>query len=156
MNTIPLLERFMKSISPEPNSGCWLWLGAVDRKGYGTISIATGGGKKRAAFAHRISHELFRGAIPTGMEIDHLCRLPCCVNPDHLEPVTHRENDLRGFGAPAMNARKTHCSSGHPFTPENTYYAGKGRHRRTCRTCKQVWSRKTYLKRCERTGKVRP
>jgi hypothetical protein len=82
--------------------------------------------------AHRVAWELMRGPIPRGMTIDHLCRMPLCVNPSHLEVVTLKENVLRGFGSPAMNARKTHCLKGHPLTLDNVYlYRGS----RSCRMC---------------------
>lgn len=108
-------ERFWDRVFPEPNSGCWLWLGNCSYQGYGSFSS---GGKNRPA--HRWSYERFVGLIPAGLVIDHLCRVRCCVNPDHLEPVSNRENILRGYGAPALNATKTHCIHGHEFTPENT------------------------------------
>jgi hypothetical protein len=73
------------------------------------------------------------GPVPDGLELDHLCRNPGCVNPDHLEPVTHKENMLRGFNPSATNARKTHCHKGHFFDAENTYIATTGARR--CRTC---------------------
>jgi hypothetical protein len=67
------------------------------------------------------------------MHLDHLCRNTRCVNPDHLEPVTLAENVLRGVSSPAMNARKTHCDSGHEFTPANTYISPRSE--RKCRAC---------------------
>jgi len=107
--------------------GCWEWVGSQTSDGYG----------QWRAFgehvAHRAVYRLLRGAIPEGLTLDHLCRNTGCVNPDHLEPVTIRENLLRGEGACAKNARKTHCLRGHPFNTDNTYLR-KGGGRR-CRTC---------------------
>lgn len=72
---------------------CWLWRGALNNRGYGRL---TRGGH---VYAHRYVYELERGPIPTGMQLDHLCRTPACVNPAHLEPVTGTENVRRGRGA---------------------------------------------------------
>lgn len=81
------------------DSGCWIWQGSVSNTGYGRIG---------SRYAHRVSYERSNGPIPDGLTIDHLCRTTLCVNPDHLEPVTHRENVLRGMspGAIAYRARR--------------------------------------------------
>lgn len=95
--------------------------------------------------AHRLVWELLVGPIPQGKQIDHLCRNHACVNPEHLDIVTQRTNLLRGFGAAGLNARKTECKNGHPFTPENTYLypAGRGRGTwRNCRTCMAATKRR--------------
>jgi len=112
---------------PEPNSGCWLWLAARDKNGYGVINIS---GKMRSAY--RAAYEDSVGPVPVGLELDHLCRVRCCVNPAHLEAVTHQVNQLRGNSVSGVNARKTHCVHGHLYTPESTYRRrfGKG-----CRIC---------------------
>src|SRR3546814_13148756 len=93
----PIERRLWSMISPEPNSGCWLWTGYTNGDGYGGITIGIrSDGSRRFARAHRISFELYRGPIPDGLELDHKCRVRCCVNPDPREPVTHRPNVLRG------------------------------------------------------------
>jgi len=128
-----LQDRFMQKVFPEPMSGCWLWVGVLTYHGYGQCKH-----DGRSQTAHRVAWELFKGPIPKGLEIDHLCRVRCCVNPDHLEPVTHAENIRRGSGGSHMRNR-THCPHGHPYNEENTLrYNGQ----RICRTCKKAnWHR---------------
>jgi hypothetical protein len=117
--------------------GCWEWLGSHHERGYGTFW----NGEKNVK-AHRWLYELLVGPIPEGFEPDHLCRNTACVRPSHLEPVTHVENVLRGEGACARNARKTHCKHGHEFTDENTgRQTGGGRY---CRTCMRINNARRY------------
>lgn len=132
-------ERFMNFVSPEPNSGCWLWVGCVDKvTGYGWF-----GYDGEVWAAHRAAYTMFRGEIPTGLHIDHLCRVRCCVNPDHLEPVTCAENIQRGFSA---RGPITHCKRGHEFTPENTgVMRSKHRVDRQCLACKKFLARRWYV-----------
>jgi len=95
--TASVLSLFEANVMPEPNSGCWLWMGGTVKRGYGRFNIPRRlGGQRRKA--HQLSYELYRGLIPAGLELDHLCRVPSCVNPEHLEPVTHQMNVLRGAG----------------------------------------------------------
>jgi hypothetical protein len=123
----PLRERIEAAISVDAN-GCWIWQGPRTPYGYGIFHTGSRvDGTKRQGGAHRAAYEMFVGPIPEGLELDHLCRVRACVNPDHLEPVTHLENMRR---APA--SQKTHCLRGHEYTPENTrLHRGK----RACRTC---------------------
>ena len=114
------LERFHTRYLIDDN-GCWIWRFSVGADGYGYMSV--GGTTK----AHRVGYELIVGPIPQGLELDHLCRVRACVNPAHLEPVTHLENMRRG--APAT---KTHCKRGHEFTPTNTRFRGRWRYCRRC------------------------
>lgn len=115
-------------------SGCWQWTGKLRTGGLGG-----GGGYApfwdgRATYAHRYMVEARYGPVPKGMQVDHLCRNRGCVNPDHLEIVTPQVNQLRGTSFAPRNASKTHCDSGHEFTPANTYMEnGKMRKCRRCR-----------------------
>ena len=125
---------------PVPESGCWLWTAHIHKKtGYGRFGVLSNGPE----LAHRVAYELFVGPIPEGMHIDHLCRVRCCVNPKHLEPVTHAENLLRGFSRNAVNARKTHCLNGHEFNEQNTYIR-KSDGYRWCKKCGNDRARRRY------------
>lgn len=101
---------------------CWTWIGKLDRDGYGRLD---------RMMAHRFVYEALVGPIETGLDLDHLCRVRDCVNPEHLEPVTRSENNKR------KNASKTHCKHGHEFTAENTR-ASNGK--RECRACQRMAS----------------
>ena len=108
--------------------GCWIWQ-AARTKAYGQFRRPG-----RSGLAHRLAWEDRYGPIPTGLELDHLCRNALCVKPEHLEPVTHRENLLRGNTTVASRAAQTHCIHGHPYDDANTYrYPGGGRNCRVCR-----------------------
>lgn len=111
---------------------CWVWVGHKKPDGYGRLSI-----NGRMKYAHRVAYEILVGPVPHGMELDHLCRNTSCVNPAHLEPVTHRENILRGVGMGGVNARKTHCKHGHEFTEDNTIIL-KSSGWRICAICEKV------------------
>ena len=135
-------ERFEQRHMPEPNSGCWLWLGALSAGKYGSLFY-----EGRMQKAHRVGWLLYRGEIPPGMEIDHLCRNTHCVNPAHLEPVTRSEN-LRRSPLMDRHSHRTHCIRGHEFTPENTMKRNKGKWR-ACRECQRMHTR---IWRAERVG----
>lgn len=112
-------------------SECWNYLGPflINRSGVY--------GRHNREGAHRTSYKSFKGNIPKGLTIDHLCRNTICINPDHLEAVTLAENIRRGFSPTAINKRKTACPKGHPYT-------WRDRGRRTCRPCKIEYLRKHY------------
>lgn len=129
-----LAERFWDKVLPEPNSGCWLWTGSLGSGGYG--QIGAGGHDGRPLGAHRVSYEMNVGPIPAGFTLDHKCRVRCCVNPNHLEPVTRGENVKRGQAGVLTGAKyraMTHCRNGHEYSPENTAHNKDGSRR--CRQC---------------------
>ena len=142
-----IAKPLMDYISPEPNSGCWLWTGARSKLGYGHV-------RSNGSYhpAHRVVYEHHRGPIPEGMELDHKCRLTCCVNPDHLEPVTHKENMRRaqvlGFGAPAKQKAKTNCPYGHRLVSATE----NGRHRRKCQVCNNAAGRRYRARKKEQNA----
>lgn len=125
-----LIERFWTKVDRRGPDECWPWLDSTAPRGYGRFWDG-----HRQQQAHRAAYELLVGPIPDGLQIDHLCRNRGCVNPAHLEPVTQRENVLRGIGPTANNAGKTHCKRGHEYTPENT---GWQQETRFCRTCRRL------------------
>jgi hypothetical protein len=140
-------ERFWLKVDKRGPDECWEWTGTSCGR-YGRFYIDE---TMKAFPAYRFSYELLVAPIPDGLVIDHLCRNPACVNPAHLEPVTHGENILRGIGPTAENAKKTHCKYGHEFTPENTYSRPSYPNGRECRECKRRLNRE-HLRR--RRGKV--
>lgn len=114
-------------------SGCWIWTGGLAPNGYGGVSVL---GKRVAT--HRIVYRVRVGPIPDGYHIDHVkargCTSTACVRPSHLEAVTPRENTIRGVGASAKNAAKTHCFAGHPLSGDNLYLAPNTT-KRGCHAC---------------------
>ena len=136
------LEYFWEHSIPEPNSGCWIWLGTANQWGYGRVQRL---GKRTVA--HRASYELACGPVPEGLELDHKCRVRLCVNPAHLEPVTRLENIMRGIGPETARRRilgKTHCPHGHPYAGNNLYDR-QDRQNRQCRTCMKRWQAKSRI-----------
>lgn len=120
-------KRFWAKV--QKTDGCWEWTAGLANGGYGAFWLAG----RRYVKAHRFAYEHLVGPIPEGMQIDHLCRNPPCVNPAHLEVVTQQVNVARGQSG-WWQARKTHCPQGHEYTPENTIVRNKGRGR-NCRAC---------------------
>ncbi len=121
-------------------NGCWNYTRYKSVKGYGKLSAW---GKMH--LAHRVSYIVFRGEIPKGLFLDHLCRNPSCINPNHLEIVTNQENLLRGMGIAAINSRKTHCINGHKLSGKNLRMK-KGRLGRICKKCNLIHWKKWYKK----------
>jgi hypothetical protein len=129
------LAKFQDRVHTEPNTGCWIWVGAHTPRGYGQFYNGDRSrGRQIMSYAHRVSYEHFVASIEVGHEIDHKCKQPSCVNPEHLEAVSHRENVLRSDGVSARAARKTHCPQGHPYSGENLVLDQGNRRCRTCRT----------------------
>lgn len=111
-------------------TACRMFLGYIGKGGYGRKSR-----NGRLYMAHRLSYESAKGQIPVGLQIDHLCRNRACVNPEHLEPVTCKENTYRGFSPSMENAMKTHCIRGHPFSGANLIIWPSDPKKRVCATC---------------------
>lgn len=128
---ISTIERFSKRFAIR-DDGCWEWKGYINAGGYGQFTVK---GTSRAA--HRVMWELAGRSVNLVLQLDHLCRNRACVNPDHLEQVSNKENVLRGQGISANNARKTHCLRGHPYSGNNlTYKLRDGSLRRVCKKCR--------------------
>lgn len=122
------IERFWSKV--DASGDCWLWTAQVKQDGYGRFQW-----NERKRLAHRVVYEMLIGPIPIDRQIDHLCRVRSCVNPDHLQITTSRQNTLRGYSVCAKHSRATHCPQGHAYDATNTYtWQGK----RHCRTCNRL------------------
>lgn len=122
------VARFWSKVEKSAD-GCWIWTGARNKQGYGSLQLQDG----RVGKAHRISYEIHKGEIPAGLEPDHTCRIRACVNPAHLEAVTHQENCRRKY------VPRTTCIRGHEYTPENTVVITRSDNGRPKRCCKACW-----------------
>lgn len=139
-------DRFRSHFQIAPN-GCWIWQGALQKDGYGLFRM-----QKATWLAHRAAYTLFVGPIPPELELDHVrtrgCISRACVNPDHLEAVTHAENVRRGVKLP-----KTHCPAGHPYDEANTRWTKAGTY--YCRICHRASGRESDRKRYAKHGNRR-
>jgi hypothetical protein len=126
-------QRFWAKVDRRGSDECWSWLASM-ANGYGQFFA---GSNQRA---HRIAFSLLVGPIPSGLELDHLCRNPICVNPAHLEPVSHAENLRRSptVGRTGKRPKMTHCPKGHPLEGSNLYVRPTGRRGRQCRMCRDT------------------
>ncbi len=154
-NATPVELRLIEGIELGDH-GCWLWVRAKNHGGYGTITV---GGKKLSA--HRVAFETLMRPIPENMQIDHLCSVRHCINPEHMECVSGFVNTMRGKGFAAANALKTHCPHGHRYEAGNTRWTIVRRHAngyvqwgRRCRECIKLEKREYRArKRREREAK---
>ena len=145
----PVADRLWAKVAFGDWLDCWLWTAKPNRQGYGELRVGSeADGSARTETAHRLAYELLVGPIPEGLELDHICHnidATCpggptcphraCLNPLHLEPVTHAENVRRGRGG-AHHAAKTHCVRGHEFNETNTRIRKQGG--RECRACERA------------------
>lgn len=147
----PVEERFWPKV--HKTDTCWLWIGRTNR-GYGIFDV--GSTPMHGVMAHRFAYELLVGPISDGLTIDHVkangCTSTACVKaiadeygPAHLEPVTMRENLMRGTGWPAKKVAQTHCYRGHEFTEANTMYVPSRPTSRRCRQCKRDYQAKRRM-----------
>jgi hypothetical protein len=133
------MRRFWERVQKTPDH--WIWKGGVEASGYGCFMM-----QGKLYKAHRLSYQAIIGPIPDGKELDHLCRVKLCVNPSHLEAVTHRENVLRGEAPTAQEAKRTHCPKGHPLVEGNLSLKHLRKGHRLCKICFLEWNRAYYAK----------
>ncbi len=133
--------RFWTKITVPEGDACWTWDAAVSH-GYGVFHIRTDeSGKRIESRPHRTAYEILRGEIKAET-LDHLCRNKICVNPDHLDPCSAVENMMRGDCLGAINARKTHCPSGHLYSHDNIRRKPSAPRERNCRECHRIEGRR--------------
>lgn len=133
------IQRFIIKIHVNLDTKCWEWTASTNKGGYGNFTSSD----RQYTKAHIFAYEYFKGKIPEGLELDHLCRVRHCVNPDHLEAVNHLTNMTRALNFRELSHRKTHCKRGHEFTFENTYHSPKGH--RDCYTCRRMRDKKRQI-----------
>ena len=122
------LKRLESKFDRTNDGSCWVWKGPTTIWGYARFWL-----RRKGVYAHRLMYTLYRGPIPNGLILHHVCKNPSCVNPNHLTPISNKKNILWGNSPSAVNFRKTHCKQGHEFTKNNTYIASDGE--RGCRKC---------------------
>lgn len=132
-----VVERLMEKVLPEPNSGCWLWDGATYPNGYPAISH-----RGNARPAHRVAYEALQGPIPAGLVIDHLCRVPLCVNPAHLDAVPQAVNVARGRVSEVKT--KLICVRGHVIAEHQRMHRKGWRY---CAACSRERARDHHIAR---------
>jgi hypothetical protein len=142
------LDRFWAKVIVRDDDECWTWIGASSR-GYGSIySKRTEDKRQVNVAAHVFSWEFTnRQPIPNGLELDHACRNPSCVNPRHLRPVTSLVNSLLGVGFIAQNAKKMVCPKGHSLKGDNVRVERYGSRRcKQCETDRKMNKRHAFLR----------
>ena len=135
------IQNFERKIKIEPLTFCWEWTACKFRQGYGLFHF---NGKDGSA--HRFAYEYWKGKIPAGLEIDHLCNNKKCVNPSHLEAVTHAEHMRRVIipkGIYSREGKKTHCPQGHEYNEKNTFFRKSGRQ---CKICAKIHQNRRKLR----------
>jgi hypothetical protein len=135
--SVEQLDPFWRNVAQDGD--CWIWHGTVSTVGYGKYGAA-------GLPAHRRAYELMVGQIPAGLQLDHLCRVPLCVNPNHLEPVTPKINVRRKDLALGIGSARTQCPQGHPYSSENTAVRNGRRH---CKACARDRARRNQPRREE-------
>lgn len=132
-------DRFHRKYQPD-HTGCWLWTGSTfTGTGYGIFNVKMADGVWRPTVAHRVSYRLAKGEIPDGYQIDHLCRVRHCVNPDHLEAVTPWANVMRSAAPIFAQTGRCYCPKGHPYDAANTRVR---RGKRECIACIREYDRR--------------
>lgn len=131
----PVAGRFWEKV--QKTDTCWLWKAGHNAFGYGVFKW-----NDKMGLAHRWSYEQAKGPIPEGLEIDHLCRVRNCVNPDHMEAVTHRVNMFRAEAPNNILHRIRTCKNGHPINSENTARRKSGPRKGQIMYCKICWKNK--------------
>lgn len=130
-------EEFLARISPEPNSGCWLWTGAMRSSGYGNAHV-----DGRFVSAHRFAYECANGPVEDDCEVMHTCHMRLCCNPQHLMAGSHAENMRQAKERGSMSKLGSYCSRGHKMTAANTLLRPNGARR--CRACHRELARNNY------------
>lgn len=131
------IKAFTSKILGTDLDSCWLWIGYMNKQGYGSMCVNQKG-KVTSLTVQRVSYTLFWGEIPRGLTVDHMCRNRGCANPYHLRAITNRQNVLAGMCQAAQNARKTHCKRGHALSGANVLLIKNGEGGRACRTCAKI------------------
>lgn len=131
----------------DPITGCWEGSHRISAACGASVGYSTVKHQGKNCYAHKLMWELHNGPVKKGFELDHLCRNPCCCNPAHLEPVTHKENIMRAPKSPsAINHNKEKCKNGHPFNDENTVVSGLKRVQRVCKICRDAYAQNKKAK----------
>lgn len=133
----PVIDRLLANVK-EDEHGCWIWTGYCKPAGYGQITPGKDEWHSRTAYTHVIAYHFLVGPVPEGKQLDHLCRVRRCCNPEHLEPVTSGVNTKRGQAPHVVAHRENRCIKGHLLDAANSYVNPTTGWRR-CRTCRAAY-----------------